>query len=81
MKIKQKDLDKLPLVAEKLVCYGRWDVTYEVVFKQGCKFYRTEYSVSNSEASEGRGTQPEDSLECEEVVEVEVLGKQWVRKS
>lgn len=81
MKIKMKDLDRLPFVEETIVSHGRWELTYEVIFKQGCKFYRTEFSVPSSELSEGSGTQPEDSLECEEVVEVEVLKKQWIRKS
>lgn len=63
---------------DEVVDNSRWSIQHEIIFEYEGKFYRTSYSVGATEQQDEGPWEYDDTVECTEVEQKEVLVKQWV---
>jgi len=63
--------ESLTKISETLFDHSRWSVTYQLIFQEGNKFYRTVYSKGATEYQDERPWDYETDVECVEVQPVE----------
>ena len=65
-------------IENKVIETSRWSIYHKIIFEHEGKFYQTYYSVGATECQDETPWEDEDEVDCEEVVQKEVLVKQWV---
>lgn len=72
-------IDGFHKVHDEIIETTRWSVLHKMVFQAPCgKHYRSTYSVGATEdQDESPYEYADDEIKCQEVVEVEVVRKEW----
>lgn len=65
--------EETTFIQDKIVGHSRWSVQHEQVFKHNDKYYQYIYSVGATEMQSGYGFDPEEMIECQEVIPVQKL--------
>ncbi len=72
------EAEGLELISDEMVDQRRWVTEYEIIFREGDKFYRAHYDKGSTENQDTSPWEFEDNVSAVEVVPKEITVIQYV---